>query len=479
MKTLLDFTPEQLATFADILRSDFKLYIRTMFPIIANRSFVFKPFHDLVISKLQNISNSLNVKRNLMINIPIGSGKSILIELWISWNYARNINNKFCYISHANDLIKDLSSETRDIIMSEEWQLLFNSPLELDDKSKNSFSFQGANIRTGLTAKSMGGGLTGFDAGDINPNVFSGALIIDDPVDTGNIRYENFRDECISLYINKLSTRRRNPRVPSILIMQRLHVDDLCGYLLRTEPDEWDVIKIPAIDGFNRSFWEERFTIQEMELIKEKYPIKFYAQYQQDPIFEKGSVINVEWFNKYNPDTIDEFERIFIVGDTAQKTKEWNDYSVFSAWGVLNNNLYLIDGVRDRWEAPRLKSEAINFWKRFEYYSRHVYCYAFYIEDKSSGTGLIQELNHDTSIPIIPIQRVKDKLTRIEDVLDYIHAGRIHLPINNKFSDSLIAECMAFTRDVKHNKHDDMIDTMIDAINKSISMINISILDVI
>ena len=54
----------------------------------------------------------------------------------------------------------------------------------------------------------MGGGLTGFDAGDINPNIFSGALIIDDPVDTGNIRYENFRDECISLYINKLSTRR-------------------------------------------------------------------------------------------------------------------------------------------------------------------------------------------------------------------------------------------------------------------------------
>ena len=261
--------------------------------------------------------------------------------------------------------------------------------------------------------------------------------------------------------------------------MQRLHIEDLCGYLLENEIEDWDVVKVPAIDKEGVSFWPERFGVEELEKIQKINPVKFYSQYQQEPILESCSVINTDWFQWYNSQTIGEFERIFITSDCAMKAKEHSDYSVFCAWGMIGNNLYLIDGLRGKYEFPELKQQAINFWRRFEYYSRHTYAYGFYVEDKVSGTSLIQELFANTAIPVIPIQRTTDKLTRVEEVLGYIEAGRVYLPENNSFAKDLISEAMAFSREVRNNKHDDIIDNLCDGIMKGISNANISILDVL
>ena len=415
------------------------------------------------------------------------SGKSMLIELFLTWCFARNTNITFCYVSHSDRLIKKLSKEVRDMIMSPEYNKLFGINLKTDDKAKTNFSFEGANIRTGLTAGTMGGAITGLDAGGIDINNFTGALVIDDPIDAGNIRYELFREECIRAYTDKLSTRCRNPRVPVIVIMQRLHQEDLSGWIIKNDPENWDILIIPALNEYEESFWPERYPAK--DILKERLinPFKFYSQYQQNPVVEGGSVIKTEWFNEYASGTI-EFERIFITSDTAMSKKEHADYSVFLAWGVKSNCLYLIDGLRGKWEAPELKQKALDFWNQFKDYSPYIKCHAFYVEVKASGIGLFQELNSGYSIPIIPVDRQKrtkdekigtgDKLARLEDALPYLESGKVYLPHDKQISKDLIAECEAFQRDLKH-KHDDIIDPMVDAINKGICNYSISILDVL
>lgn len=177
----------------------------------------------------------------------------------------------------------------------------------------------GAKNRTGLTAGTTGGAITGLDAGNPNIDGFSGALIIDDPMDAGNARYEKSREEVVTFYDEKLATRRRTPTTPTILIMQRLHLDDLVGWIEKNEPDEWDVVKIPALDENGNSFWEERYPARELKQIQTVNNFKFQSQYQQNPIASGGAVIKTEWFKYYPLNIQFEYKRIFITGDTAPK----------------------------------------------------------------------------------------------------------------------------------------------------------------
>jgi len=462
---------------ANVCCESFKRYLLSVFYIINGTKFKLKPFHKLVIKKLQALVESKNTKRNLALCLPVGSGKSLITEYFITWCFARSVNNTFCYTSHSDRLINKLSKECKDIIENEHWQLLFEHPLKQDDRQRVNFSFAGAKNRTGLTAGTTGGAITGLDAGNPNIEGFSGALIIDDPMDAGNARYETARDEVVTYYDEKLSTRRRTPETPTILIMQRLHLDDLVGWIEKNEPDLWDIVKVPALDENNNSFWPERYPVEELEHIRSVNNFKFQSQYQQEPIAAGGAVIKTEWF-KYYPTNLEfKYKAIYITADTAQKVREHNDFSVFMVWGITQQGkLHLLDEVRGKWEAPDLKKQVKNLWLRWADGLNWVPCSGIYIEDKASGTGLIQELAAETAIPVLPLQADKDKLTRLEAVLSHIEAGNVLLPDSPENNKELIAECEAFTRDDSH-KHDDQVDTLVYGIMVGLSHFNASILD--
>ena len=226
--------------------TSFELYLLTVFYLINGSKFKLKPFHKKVIGKLQDLVDNKNTKRNLALCLPVGSGKSLIIEYFITWCFARSVNNTFCYVSHSDRLINKLSKECKDIIENPLWQQLFQHKLKKDDRQRVNFSFDEAKNRTGLTAGTTGGAITGLDAGNPNIEGFSGALIIDDPMDAGNARYERAREEVVTFYDEKLATRRRTPTTPTILIMQRLHLDDLVGWIEKNEPEIWDIVCVPA-----------------------------------------------------------------------------------------------------------------------------------------------------------------------------------------------------------------------------------------
>lgn len=462
-----------------LCKESFKHYLLTVFYIINGSKFKLKPFHKKVIAKLQALVEGKNKKRNLALCLPVGSGKSLIIEYFITWCFARSVDNTFCYNSHSDRLINRLSKECKDIIENPYWILLFEHHLKKDDRQRVNFSFEGAKNRTGLTAGTTGGAITGLDAGNPNIEGFSGALIIDDPMDAGNARYEKSREEVVTFYDEKLSTRRRTPDTPTILIMQRLHLDDLVGWIEKNEPDLWDIVKVPALDENGQSFWEERYPIDELKHIQTVNNFKFQSQYQQDPIASGGAVIKVEWF-KYYPDNIEyKYNKIFITGDTAQKVKEHNDYSVFMVWGVTQfGKLHLLDEIRGKWEAPDLKRQVKILWNRWSKGIGYTPCSGLYVEDKASGTGLIQEIKRECAIPIMPLQADKDKLTRLEAVLAHIEAGNVLLPNNPEQNKELLNECEAFTRDDSHS-HDDQVDTLVYGIMTGLAKMQVSILEVL
>jgi predicted phage terminase large subunit-like protein len=192
----------------------------------------------------------------------------------------------------------------------------------------------------------------------------------------------------------------------------------------------------------------------------------FSSQYNQEPTTLGGNMIKGEYFYRY--DVVPKIKYRKIYADTAQKTKERNDFSVFGEFGLSDDGkLYLLDLIRGKWEAPELQRRAIAFWNKAK--GRDVAKFGqlreMPVEDKSSGTGLIQSLKMPPyNIPVKAIERDKDKLTRVMDVLPYIEVALVAIPEGAPFTNDFVAECESFSPDDSHD-FDDQVDVLTDAVN--------------
>lgn len=459
-----------------LLRSSLKLFIEVFHYYMHRKQFIFKPFHLKIIKKFEDIIWGRNEKPNLYIGIAPRYGKSQIVIYFIAFGYAINKNCNFIHTSYGGELIARFSSEIRSIVSSELFAMLFKTTVSNATSSKDLWKVvDGGEFR----ATSLGGVITGFGAG-LAEDVWGGALMIDDFMKAGDYRSATIKESVVDIYQRTLKSRRNNTRTPIIIIAQRLAVDDLVGWLMENEPNDWDFFVLPTLDEeTGEVLWEEKHNKEMLLKMKRDDPFLFYSQYQQQPIILGGEVIKTDWFKYYPLSAYYKYAKVFITADTAQKVKEHNDYSVFGVWGVTNiGHLHLLDLVRGKWEAPELKRQAFNLWNRWVDFETP--CSAFYVEDKSSGTGLIQEIKATCGIPIIPVKPDGDKLTRVESILTYLEAGLIYLPEKRTYSFNVdfLSECEAFTRDDSH-KHDDQIDMFYYAVKMGISKTNVSILDVL
>lgn len=172
-----------------------------------------------------------------------------------------------------------------------------------------------------------------------------------------------------------------------------------------------------------------------------------------------GGIFKDEWWRFF--DAMPPIKHRSIYADTAQKTKEQNDYSVLQCWGVTQDNqMVMLDMVRGKWEAPELETMARAFWQKHHSQPYHGPLRAFKVEDKVSGTGLIQKLKRE-GIPIVPIQRNVDKVTRAFDAAPYIQSGNVYLMRNTPHLADFLSESAVFP----NGTHDDMIDATMSAIS--------------
>jgi predicted phage terminase large subunit-like protein len=241
--------------------------------------------------------------------------------------------------------------------------------------------------------------------------------------------------------------------------MQRLHENDLSGFLLEGGNGEtWEHVNIPAITSEGKSFWAEQFPLDDLHRMEKTDAYRFAGQYMQNPAPIGGGLLKDEWWRYYTHPPV--VTHRIIYADTAQKTKEHNDYSVFQCWGLTKDKqAILLDQSRGKWEAPELLVQARAFYAKHKALDVGV-LRAMKIEDKVSGTGLIQTLKRE-GIPVLPIQRNTDKVTRAMDVAPMIQSGNVLLPQNAPWLSDFLAEASVFP----NGAHDDQLDPMFDAIS--------------
>lgn len=452
-----------------LAQEDFYFFSRYMFLAKRNTSWRKNWHHQKICDALNRVYRG-EIKR-IIINIPPRYSKTELAVVnWIAWCMGKNPNCQFIHTSYATPLALNNSSNARELTKHEEYKQIFPE-LEL---SKASDSKGDWKTTTGGTvyATGSGGSITGFGAGTLDEG-FGGAIIIDDPHKPSEVHSDTIRNGVIEWFQNTLESRCNSPETPIIVIMQRLHESDLAGWLINGgNGEEWELLSIPVLDDNNVPLWPEKHDFERLEQMRKKNTYVFNSQYMQTPAAKGGDIIKGAWFQRFS--VAPRFSRVIITADTAQKTKEHNDYSVFIVAGLgRDGGIYLIDLIRGKWEAPDLERKIKDVWSKY----RHLGTSAVYIEDKSSGTGLIQTIKKNQMIPVVGVQVDADKYTRVLGVQGYIESKYVYLPENAEWVADFIDECEKFTATDSH-KHDDQVDALVMAI-KELMGGNVNILDIL
>jgi hypothetical protein len=430
-----------------------------------------------------------------MILMPPRCAKTDLgVRTFVPWAMSSFPDSEFITSSYGADLAVDSAIDIRNTLSSDWYRSMvdktWGAHVEMrGEKGGGRQDYFYTEEKGSVKATGRGGAITGFGAGKLRPE-FGGCIIMDDMLKAQEARSPAARKEAVAYYTGTLKTRRNRleaPKTPMVLIMQRLHVEDLAGYILREERDEWQVLQIEAHNE-TETCWPGRIGMDEMLTMREQAPDDYWPQYMQNPKASAGIMFKREYW-KYWQD-INKVNKLItlkiITADTAFKTEDANDWSVFQCWGLTTWGMILIDQVRAKMEFPELVQAAKDFWdKHSRKTSIHITpASEFWVEDKASGQSLVQVLRRE-SIPArawtpdesmkanknkksvaIGVMASTDKVGRGNQCTMPLSAGRIIIPDpklpDYKWVEGFIAEHEAFTKDDSH-LHDDQVDTFTEA----------------
>jgi predicted phage terminase large subunit-like protein len=319
--------------------------------------------------------------------------------------------------------------------------------------------------RSSRLSVSVGGPLTGRGADFI---------IIDDPLKPDEALSDVQRKTVNDWYDHTLLTRLNDKENGCIIvIMQRLHEDDLVGHLL--DRGGWKLLRFPAIaeeDEMHEmmtlrgpqtvvrragdALHPGRESLQTLEMIRKTIgEYHFAGQYQQAPAPFGGGMLKRDWIKYFSASEIAlKWNFIFQSWDTANKPTELSDYCVCTTWGVRDKHLYLLSVFRERLDYPGLKRAVRQQADRFN--PRTIL-----IEDRASGTQLIQELKHEGVHAVQSYEPTMDKIMRLHTVCATFENGFVHLPEKAEWLDKYLHELTSFPR----AKFDDQVDSTSQALD--------------
>ena len=395
--------------------------------------------------------------RRLIINLPPRHLKSLLASIaFPAWCLGLDPSAQILCVSYAQELADKLARDCRGIMMSPWYRRIFPTRLAPHRQAVQEFitTRQGYRLAT-----STGGVLTGRGA-DI--------ILIDDPLKPEEALSETQRQAANEWFDHTLYSRLNDKRHGAIvIIMQRLHEDDLVGHVLAQE--HWEILSFPAIAEkdeehriemileprcFSRRQGEalhpDREPLEVLDRIRRTIgEYNFAGQYQQSPAPLGGGLVKADWFKRYRENELPErFDRIVQSWDTANKVTELSDFSVCTTWGVKDKNLFLIGVFRRRLEYPALKRAVREQQSLF-------HATVVLIEDKASGTQLIQELITDGCHGVTRYQPTGDKTMRLHAQTAMIENGFVHIPETAPWLAEYLHELTVFPK----GKHDDQADS--------------------
>ena len=445
-----------------ICRNDFHSFIHRAFREL-NQDAVFSHnwHNELIASKLQSCLDGQITR--LIINLPPRSLKSHAATICFpAFVFGHRPSAKIICASYGQDLADKHSLDCRTLMASAWYRRLFQVRLSPRKQSVKEFLTTANGSRL---ATSVGGPLHGRG---------SDFIIIDDPLKPDEAVSATRRRAVNEWYDHTLYSRQNDKCTGClIIVMQRLHQDDLVGHV--TEQEKWDWVRLPAIAEEDethqivspiRSCTVRRRAGEALHPAREPLEVleklrrtlgeyNFAGQYQQNPAPLGGGMVKAHWFRTYVPgEEPSRFDQIVQSWDTANKSSELADFSVCTTWGVKSKKLYLLHVVRRRMEYPELKRAVIQHAERFRPTN-------VLIEDKASGTQLIQELIRAGVYGITRYEPTMDKVMRLHSVTSTIENGFVYLPTQAAWLTAYLDELKTFPS----GKHDDQADSTSQALD--------------
>ena len=442
--------------------NDLLFFARYIYKENHNRNFSQSKHFEEIAKNLEAVTRG-EITR-LIINIPPRYGKTELaIKMFVSWCLAKWNYSKFIHLSYSDALALDNSSQTKEYIQSEAYQDLWKMELKKDAQAKGKWfnEFGG-----GIYATSSGGAITGFGAGVSDSKNFSGAIIIDDPLKPDDAFSEVKRKAINDRYNNTIRSRVNSRNTPIIVIMQRLHEDDMSGFLLDGgSGEDWHHLCMPVLSEDRIPLWEEKHNLKEIEQIRQADRYTFSGQYMQTPSPDEGGEWKRDWFKivekAHVPNDIQ--WQMFIDGAYTKETK--NDPTGFQVSGKSGNDLYILSSIDKYLEMPELL-------KFLPVYidSLGVDIRMIKVEPKASGKSLVQLVHQSTNLNITEIRSDFVKVSKIERARSstpYIEGGRVFL-VAGSWNEHYLHQVALFP----NGKHDEHIDLTSYSIEDNLLKVN-------
>jgi len=357
-------------------KNDFMSFVKAVWPEFiegAHHRVIAQKFNDLATGKINR----------LIVNMPPRHTKSEFASYLLpAWMVGRTPKLKIIQATHTGELAVRFGRKAKTLIDSPDYKKIFDTTLREDSQAAGRWeTAQGGEY----FAAGVGGAITGRGA-DL--------LIIDDPHSEQDAMSASAFDNAYEWYTSG-PRQRLQPGAKVVLVMTRWSKKDLTGILLNNQKDvkgdQWDLVEFPAIldhGSKKEPVWPQYWKLDELEKVKATLPVgKWNAQWMQKPTSEEGALIKREWWQTWDKEHLPDCHYIIQSYDTAFLKKETADFSAITTWGVFypkedsKPNLILLDSIKDRFEFPELRREAL---EQYNYWNPDMVI----VEQKASGTPL-------------------------------------------------------------------------------------------
>ena len=423
---------------------NFLAFVKTMWP-----DFVQGSHHRHISDKFDKLARG-EITR-LIVNMPPRHTKSEFASYLLpAWMVGRDPKLKIIQATHTAELAFRFGRKTKNLIDTEEYQKIFKTTLQEDSKAAGRWETSAGGE---YFAAGVGGAITGRGA-DL--------LIIDDPHSEQDAMSRTALDSAYEWYTSG-PRQRLQPGGKIVLVMTRWSTRDLTGRLINNqkEPksDQWHVVEFPAIMD-HEPVWPQYWTIEELEKVQASLPAgKWNAQWMQNPVAEQGALIKRDWWNMYQGKEVPQLSYVLQSYDTAFSKKETADFSAITTWGLFYPyedslpNIILLDAVKDRFDFPELRRQAL---QQYHHWKPDM----VEIEAKASGQPLIDEFRK-LYIPVFAFTPSKgnDKHSRVNSVAPLFESGIVWAP-DRDFAEEVVEQCAAFP----YGDHDDLVDCTTQAL---------------
>ncbi|HXQ10584.1 MAG TPA: hypothetical protein VN805_06240 [Caulobacteraceae bacterium] len=438
-----------------LVPKDFPSFVAKAFEELVHEPLERSDYLELLSRKLEQVISG--EVRRLIICLPPRVLKSHVVSVCLpAFLLGQNPSEKILLISHKEGLAEDFAYRCMQLMATDWYRAAFPATvLAADFARRDHFK---TTMGGELIATALGGAITGEGGRTI---------IIDDPLDAKDASTER-REKVNELYYSKIQSRLNNQAVGRILVVaQRLHPNDLCGFL--AAQGVFELLSVPLIAEAPTTYrvgaWSwtrpegdvlrpQSHTPEVIEMLRRTVPPHvFLTQYQQAPTLLAAGLVKAEWFPEYDP-VPPAAEQMVLSWDCGQTAGPNSSYSVALVFRTEGRHLYLVDVWRRQVEFTDLKLHALDLARR---HPKAIHL----VEEAALGRALIgvfEELG-------LRVERIKQptasKQARLEAVLDMLQDGRVLLPRHPSWRTAFLDEIT----ELPFSRFDDQGDALTQALS--------------